>query len=154
MPLNTKTLEDALLLFMDQENEDFIGFPKDPKEVAEYWMGAIRAFFEGLVSPALIPTTFDLAEKAGTAAMLPDLSLPQPVFATAIQKGLTVFTATFVAGATPPQVVVPPPAPFVMPISAPTEDPSIPAKAIAAAVLAWAITGTATIPPAAPTPWS
>jgi hypothetical protein len=154
MPLNPKTPEDALLKFMDKENKDFDKFPENEQEVAQYWMGAIKEFFGELVSPALLPGTLDLAEKAGTAAMIPDLSAKPPLFPMAIQKGLTAFTATFTAGAAPPQIVAPPPVPYVFPVSAPTEDPSIPAKAIATTVLAWAITGTVTIPPAAPTPWS
>ena len=154
MPLNAKTLEDALLKFMDKEDKEFEGFPKDAKEVAEYWMGATKEFFSELALPTLLPKTLDLAEKAGIAAMLPDLKAKTPSFPIAIQKGLTAFASTFTAGATPPQIVAPPPAPFVLPVSSPVDDPSIPAKKIATTILAWAITGTVAIPPAAPTPWS
>jgi hypothetical protein len=127
--------------------------PADAQETADRWAAALGAFFAPVALPTPLPGVLSAAEAAMSAAMAPLVSPVPGVGAVALGAGYAAFTALMVA-ATPPQAVVPPPALYVPPPLPPINDPNIPAASIAATTVAWAITGTVTIPPASPVPWS
>lgn len=158
MALNQAAYVSELLKVTDPDNPEFIGFPETPEEVAEAWMVPLQKMFETMSIPAAGAAAAPVAKDAGVAAMAPLVTPPPPPLGlpplalAALAAGHLAFAGAIAAAA---PVSVPPPAPFVPPISPPGLDPVAPANAIAAAALAWAITGTWTPgPPPAPVPWA
>lgn len=154
MPLLPLTLQNELRRFTDMASPTFEAFPVGAQETAQRWAGAVRAYFLEMITPTILPGIHSAAEQAMIGSMV-GLIQPVPgVAAAALTAGLAAFTGVLVGGAAPPQVVVPPPAPFVAPPFPPTTDGLTAALTMALTIDLWARTGTWAIPPAAPAPWA
>lgn len=129
------------------------GWPADNEEIAENWATALDAYFTEAVNPPLIPGVTIAA--AHEAFCSPELGMPSVLDVdpmaglAALEVGLALY-ASAVAFTAPTSV--PPAAPPIWPALPFTDDPAIPAAAIAAAIDLWARTGFGPNPPAAP--WS
>jgi hypothetical protein len=167
MPLVVATLTQEILKLTDKTRSDFKGFPMvltpagaidvagTNNKVATNWSVAAQVFFSTIVVPPVLPPVVAAGAAAFKSSMFGLLGPPgSPTAAAALAAGFTAFAAIIASGATIP-VAIPPPAPLIIPIGPPILDPTIPAANIAAAVFAWAITGTYGVPPAPPSiPWS
>lgn len=150
MPLIPANLANGILAFSVAPPT----MPQNPNQTATDWANALRAFFATMALPTLLPTALVLGHDAMVAAMAPLVTFVPGAGAIALGAGFAAFVGVFPAQAVPPQIVIPPPALFVPPPLPPINDPNIPAALIAAAALAWCLTGTVTIPPAPPVPWA
>jgi hypothetical protein len=169
MALNVATLTEAILRITDMRRPDFVGWPMvltvsgdlnvvaTNNLVADNWAEAAFEFFSEISVPPVPPPVHVAAREAFQVAMFnllgppPTSPLAPPTAAAALAAGFTAYATTLAVGATPP-VAVPPTASLVIPIGPPIADPLPPAANIAAAVLAWTLTGAYGVPPAAPVP--
>lgn len=150
MPLNPATLADALTELYDFVHAATGPIPADV--LAQKWTDAFQKYMTEAVNPTANPA----ALAAGASAMQPVLSAtilrPPPAGLAALTAGLTAFATAF-ALLTAPFISTPPPAPLPPPPAVPGPSP-IAAAAMAATIHTWAITGTASIPPAPPILWA
>jgi len=161
MPLATTAIT------MDSKVQDIVnGLPQSEEELqswnaAEEWGEVAEAFFAGGVSPAWTPAGLALGKAAWIATALGVMASPQEMSAAAMEAAFPVFAAL---AAVPgnvlppiPAIQAPPAAPLSLaPLAAlPPSESTLPSTtALHGILLAWAITGTQTIPPASPVPWS
>lgn len=118
-------------------------------DVGTRWAAAVRAYFAGLTTPALVPGTLDLAEAAMAAALVPSAGVP------GLETGLAAFAGAVVAGVAAGLVATPPPAPPVWGSLTPTGDGTARGAQLGAAIDTWARTGLAGPAPGPPAiPWA
>lgn len=142
------------------------GLPQSESELqswnaAQKWGDVAEAFFAGGVAPAWTPLGLSAGKAVWIATALGIMESPQAMSAAAMEAAFPAFAAL---AAVPgnvlppiPAVQVPPPAPLSLaPLAAlPASESTMPSTtALHGILLAWAITGTQTIPPASPTPWA
>ena len=139
--------------------------PQSPEELetwnaAEKWADVAVAFFSSGAAPSWTPIGLELGKAAWIATALATMESPQAMSAAAMEAAFPVFAAlSAVPGSVIPPlpaVQVPPPAPLnLTPLAAlPASESTMPSTiALHGILLAWAVTGTQTIPPASPVPW-
>lgn len=124
-------------------------WPSSAAAAATRWAAAVRAYFNGLVAPSLVPGTLDAAEAAMVAAFDPTTGLA------GLQAGLAAFAGAVVAGIVPGLAATPPPAPPVWGPLTVTSNGAARSAQIGAALDAWARTGlTGALPGPPSNPWS
>jgi hypothetical protein len=156
--LQADTMRDEILRLTDGARPDHRGWPLTVGGVAANWAAATRAFFADLavvIGGISYPLVNDAALAAAETAMreyIETNGLGQSNMPAAFQ----VFAVVLAPLTTPPSVLPgggPPPAPFLLPLLAPTADHIAPATAVAEAVLLWALTGLVEVG-GVPHPWS
>jgi hypothetical protein len=153
MPLSQPKLKDSLRIILDKDYLGFSGFPTTSAEVGLAWGEALNKYFEDIAVPAGITGERLAAAKSAFAVIfVPTFAAPTALalFSTA----MTAYAATLVAVPAPIPGALPPPAPLTLNPLPNTTSAEVAANTIATAVDVWARTGTLTLPPAAPVPWS
>lgn len=150
MPLNPATLSSELLdLF------DFVAEAEDPPtadELAGRWADAFGAYLQEAMNPAFNSGAIEAGKAALRSTLAATIMDPPPAGLAALTAGLTAFCAATTALVLP-FVSIPPPAPLPTPSGSPAPA-SAAAAALAATIHTWVITGTASVPPAPPAPWT
>ena len=156
MPLAVDGLTIAIaeiLKLTDATNIAFRGWPTSNNDVATNWARVARAFFETQSFPAgiNIASIQDPAEQAFITAMEAKLETTEAdKGATGVDAGFAAYASTIASEAIlqNPTVTIctPPPASLdiASKVTGVTADPATPAATTAAAIVAWASTGTAT----------
>lgn len=148
MPLNPSIAVAEVRKIADPSHPSH-SWPSSAAATKTRWAAAVRAHFEGLVSPSLVPGTLAAAEAAMVAAFDPAAGL------VGLQAGLAAFAGAVVAGIAPGQVATPPPAPPAWGSLANTSDGTARSTQIGQALDTWARTGLVGAAPGPPTnPWS
>ncbi|MAP23579.1 MAG: hypothetical protein CL582_21840 [Alteromonadaceae bacterium] len=161
MPLAT-----AVLGMNREIGEIASSIPKTKEELqswnlAEKWGNVAKIFFASSVIPMWTPVGLDSGKALWISTALSKMSSPQDLSISAMESAFKAFASlASVPGNVvppPPAVIVPPIAPLIlMPLGAlpPSPSPLPSTIALHGILLAWALTGTQTIPPALPVPWS
>lgn len=148
MPLDSSVAVTEVRKISDPTHPAHV-WPSSAGAAATRWAAAVRAYFDGLAAPALVPGTLDLAEAALAAAFDPSAGIA------GLQAGLSAFAGAVVAGIAPGLVATPPPAPPVWGSLTNTSDGTARSTQIGQALDAWARTGLAGVLPGSPSnPWS
>ena len=148
MPLVMTTLRDGLRKYIDPDYSGYTGFPADAAAVGLAWGDAVKGYMETMVAPAGVLPAAHTAGKAAFAAVF------QPTFEDVALVKLQAALLAYAALMIPPVgVAVPPPGPLTITFTV-TSDGNAAATTIATAIDLWMRTGTYTVPPAAPVPWS
>lgn len=137
MALNPAGLQSSLAAFLGD-------VPPTETECAQEWADALQAYASTVTPPSSTVAAAATAFKGALTGMGVD-GAAAAKFATA----MTAFGASLAGGMVPP--AVPPPAPFVLPVSL-TDNPSVAATAISTAIQLWMVTGTSA--PPASVPWA
>lgn len=148
MPLASPTIITEVRKIADPAHPDH-AWPTSTANAKTRWGAAVRAYFDGLAAPVLVPGTLDAAEVALEAAFNPDLGLP------GLEVGLAAFAAVIVAGIGPGLIATPPAAPPSWGTLTVTNDGTARCTQLATAIDTWARTGLAGALPGPPAlPWS
>lgn len=168
MALSAATLRTEILKRTDASRADFSGWPATAAAAVTSWAEAARVYFAELVNPVLLPpaaSALAVAAAAFEAAAGLELDSNGRLTADALPVGFEAFAAALLPAA---GYVVTPPAPTGglsdqgAPMAwewpdgwdVPTSDPNPFADLLSGLVDLWARTGTASVPPATPAPWS
>jgi len=168
MALSAATLRTEVLRRTDKTRSDWRGWPTTAAAAVTSWAEAAAAYFAELTSPVLLPPAdgaLALARAAFEAAAGLEVDDRGRLTRDALPVGFQAFAAAVLPA--PAYVVTPPlpagglsaqgaPLAWAWPDgwNVPTGDPAIFADVLSGLVDFWARTGTASIPPATPLPWS
>ncbi len=112
------------------------------------WLNAISKYMLTIVN---VPPLGHPAGLAAATPVLASMNLPGAALV-AIPGAFQAYAGALALGVPLPATALPPPSPFVLVL--PPASASVAIDAIAALVATWTVTGTVTIPPAMPVPWS
>lgn len=168
MALSAATLRTEILKRTDKSRADFRGWPATAAAAVTSWAEAARAYFAELTNPVLFPPAADslaVAVAAFEAAAGREVDGNGRLTADALPVGFEAFAAALLPATG--YVVTPPiptggasaqgaPMAWEWPAgwNTPTADPNPFADTLSGLVDLWARTGTASVPPATPAPWS
>lgn len=155
--LSLATIKTAILRRCDAARSDFVGWPPTPQAAAESWAAAATAYFGELTNPALSPepeAMLDACEAAFVAAALEEADGAGRLTRESLPTGFYAYALALLP--LPTYASTPPLVPFSWPdgFGVPTSDPNVFAVLLSGLVNVWARTGTASIPPDVPKPWS
>ncbi|MAP19450.1 MAG: hypothetical protein CL582_00750 [Alteromonadaceae bacterium] len=159
----------AAALSMNSEIDRIVAsIPRTEEELqswnlVERWANVAKIFFASSVIPVWTPVGLDAGKAMWISTALLEVGSPQELNLSAMASAFKAFASlAAIPGNTilpppPAAVVVPPITPLILlPLNALAPSPSpLPSTiALHSILLAWAVTGTQTIPPALPVPWS
>lgn len=151
--LSKDALKDSLRVIIDKEYPEFSGFPTSSAAVGLAWGNALNQYFkDAAIPPGITDARLNAAKAAFAAIFQPSATLQNALLL--FPTAMTAYATALIALPAPIPGALIPPAPLVLVLPAPTNTAEVAANAIATLVDTWARTGTYTVPPAGPVPWS